>query len=119
VLRNFWKTKPTEELEAPPSTPADLVAEAHLALKAAEILYYQASATKNAYLAKTLTYGWKIVNGVRCFQLDEDRTRKQLSLEAARAYDAFQRATQTWSELKLKFSANDAVHVAGQLLVRP
>jgi hypothetical protein len=109
---NFFKkaTRPMPE----PETDQDHLAIAHAAMKAAEVLYYKALSEKNLYESRSLTYGWKLVCGQRVFQNDDDTVRLLLNRNAGRAWGEWQRRINIWSDLKLKFSTNDAVHVAGE-----
>jgi hypothetical protein len=113
MLHNFWKPKPNRGLEAPaPSKPADLVAEARAAMKAAEVACKIAKDELFLYECRSRTYGLKILPDQSVgFQLDTDPERLRLAAQAARLDDDFQRKTKRWSGLKDK--SNETVFIAG------
>jgi hypothetical protein len=115
-MRFLLLSPKSQVIEGPTSSPPDPVAEAHLEMNAAEAACKAASEQRNAYQSRSLTYGPKVVNGVLCFQLDEDPVRLRLSAEAARARDEFQRRLKVWNDLKDK--SNEAVHIGGVLVSR-
>jgi hypothetical protein len=118
MLHNFWKTTPNRTLEAPAlSTPADLLAEVHAAMKAAEVACKIAKDELFLYECRSRTYGLKILPDQSVgFQLDADPERLRLGAQASRLNDDFQRRTKIWSDLKRKNSTNESRHVAGELV---
>ena len=104
-------------VEPPPTTDADRLAEAHAAYKAAEREFAHACAAMAAYNAKTRDNGWKVMNGVRCYQINTDPVRLDLSSKLEHARAAWTLAMETWKDLKVKISTNERVCVAGVLQV--
>jgi hypothetical protein len=116
MLHNFWKTKPTQKLEAPaPSTPADLVAEAHAEYVEANRKWLEAWTAVNGYRNKHRTQLEPTRVGDAVYrQLVIDPELTAIASRENHARVERDAKLKIWLDLKLKLSTDEAVHVAGE-----
>jgi hypothetical protein len=111
---HLWKK--IEVVEAPPScTPADLVAEAHAEYVEANRVWLDAwTALRGYYLKHGNPQGLKRVGDGVFQQLTMDPQLTEIARRENHARVVRDAKLKAWSDLKLKLSTNEAVHVAGE-----
>ena len=112
MLRNFWKTKPTEVVEAPSPTPADLEAQAHAEYVEANRVWLDAwTAIRGFYARHDREHGRKYVGDNAYQQLTIDPELTVIASRENHARIARDKALDRWSKLKPK--PNETVFIAG------
>jgi hypothetical protein len=108
-------TKRTEDVAAPTPTPADLVAEVHAEYLEANRKWIDCwTAVRRYYATHGNPQGFKRVGDCVFQQLTMDPQLTEIARRENHARVVRDAKLKAWSDLKLKLSTNDAVHVAGE-----